>query len=133
MSATNGGEFAGPPDVDLSRVWLGVAEQVWRRRPGLTERTAARLLRSPGLARALVTTPSLLVGWLIATAVVLIVGVLATFGTGTPFVPLLAPAPRRPALPMPTVQARTRRGSCRPAWPSATGWSCWSGRSRCSG
>ena len=91
MSATNGGEFAGPPDVDLSRVWLGVAEQVWRRLPGLTERTAARLLRSPGLARALVTTPSLLVGWLIATAVVLIVGVLATFGTGTPFVPLLAP------------------------------------------
>jgi hypothetical protein len=38
------------------------------------------------------TTPSLLVGWLIATAAVLVVGVLATLGTGTPYVPLLAPA-----------------------------------------
>ncbi|MGI9008116.1 MAG: hypothetical protein ACR2FU_18305 [Streptosporangiaceae bacterium] len=85
------GEFTGPPDVDLSRVWLGVATQVWRRNPGLAERVAARLLRSPGLARALVTTPSLLLGWLIATAVVLIVGVLATFGTGAPVVPLIAP------------------------------------------
>ena len=67
----------GPGDVDLGRVWLGVAAQVWRRRPGPAERAAARLLRSPGLARALVTTPSLLAGWLIATAVVLLAGVLA--------------------------------------------------------
>jgi hypothetical protein len=86
------GTDAGPPDVDLGRVWLGVAAQVWRREPGWAERAARRLLRSPGLARALVTTPSLLLGWLIATAVVLVAGVLATLGTGTPYVPLLAPA-----------------------------------------
>src|SRR5215475_10789287 len=36
-------------DVDLDRVWLGVAAEVWRRRTGWVERTAARLLRSPGL------------------------------------------------------------------------------------
>jgi hypothetical protein len=83
---------AGPPDVDLGRAWLGVAERVWRRRPGRAERLAGRLLGSPGLARALVTTPSLLLGWLIASAVVLAAGLLATLGTGTPYVPLLAPA-----------------------------------------
>ena len=47
------GHGPGPGDVDLGRVWLGVAAQVWRRRPGPTERAAGRLLRSPGLARAL--------------------------------------------------------------------------------
>ena len=88
MSSTE----TGPPDVDLDRVWLGVAAQVWRREPGRAERAAGRLLRSPGLARALITTPSLLLGWLIATAAVLIVGVLATRVTGTPLIPLLAPA-----------------------------------------
>jgi hypothetical protein len=82
----------GPDDVDLDRVWLGVATQVWRRRPGPLERLAVRLLRSPGLARALVTTPSLLLGWIIATVVVLVVGAAATLGTGTPYVALLAPA-----------------------------------------
>jgi hypothetical protein len=81
-----------PDDVDLDRVWLGVAAQVWRRRPGPVERLAARALRSPGLARALVTTSSLLPGWLIATAVVLAVGVAATLGTGAPYVALFAPA-----------------------------------------
>jgi hypothetical protein len=86
------GTDAGPPDVDLGRVWLAVAAQVWRREPGWAERAARRLLRSPGLARALVTTPSLLLGWLIATAVVLAAGAVATLGTGTPYVPLLAPA-----------------------------------------
>ena len=35
-------------DIDLSRVWVNVAADVWRRRPGPVERTAARLLRSPG-------------------------------------------------------------------------------------
>jgi hypothetical protein len=78
--------------VDLDRVWLGVAAQVWRRRPGLVERVAARLLRSPGLARALVTTPSLLLGWVVATIVVMAVGLVATLTTGTPYVSLLAPA-----------------------------------------
>ncbi len=92
MSETVNGTDAGPPDVDLGRVWLGVATQVWRRQPRWTERAAGRLLGSPGLARALVTTPSLLLGWLIATVVVLIAGVLATLGTGTPYVALLAPA-----------------------------------------
>ena len=82
----------GPHDVDLDRVWLGVAAEVWRRRPGPLERLATQLLRSPGLARALVTTPSLLPGWIIATAVVLMAGAAATWGTGTPFVALLAPA-----------------------------------------
>jgi hypothetical protein len=83
---------AVPSDVDLGRVWLGVAAQVWRRQPGWLERLAGRLLRSPGLARALVTTPSLLVGWITATAVVLVAGILATLGTGTPYVALVAPA-----------------------------------------
>jgi hypothetical protein len=83
---------AVPSDVDLDKVWLGVAAQVWRRQPGLLERLAGRLLRSPGLARALVTTPSLLVGWITATAVVLVAGILATLGTGTPYVALVAPA-----------------------------------------
>ena len=81
----------GPPDVDLDRVWVGVAAQVWRRHPGPVERAAARLLRSPGLARALVITPSLLLGWVIATAIVLIAGVGITLSTGTPWVGLIAP------------------------------------------
>ena len=82
----------GPADVDLARVWTGVAAQVWLRRPGRIERLAARLLRSPGLARALVVTPSLLIGWVIATAVVLLAGMAATLGTHTPYVALFDPA-----------------------------------------
>lgn len=83
----------GPPDdVDLSRVWISVAAQVWRRQPGWLERTAARLLRSPGLARALLTTPSLLLPWLIASVVVLAAGAAATLGSGQPVAALLAPA-----------------------------------------
>jgi hypothetical protein len=78
--------------VDLGRVWLGVATQVWRRRPGRVERLAGRLLRSPGLARALVTTPSLLLGWVIATVVLLAAGAVATRASGTPWVALCAPA-----------------------------------------
>jgi hypothetical protein len=80
-----------PPDVDLDRVWLGVATQVWRRRPGRVERLAGWLLRSPGLARALVTTPSLLLGWVIATIVILAIGVVATRASGTPWVAVAAP------------------------------------------
>ena len=83
----------GPPDdVDLSRVWISVAAQVWRRQPGWLERTAGRLLRSPGLARALLTTPSLLLPWLLTSIVVLAAGVAATTGSGQPVVALLAPA-----------------------------------------
>lgn len=70
----------------------GVTTVVWRRRPGPVERAAGRLLRSPGLARALVSTPSLLLPWLIASAVVLGAGAAATVGTGRPWVALLAPA-----------------------------------------
>jgi hypothetical protein len=81
-----------PDDVDLDRVWISVAAQVWRRRPGALERTAARLLRSPGLARALLTTPSLLLPWLIASVVVLAAGAAATLSSGQPLVALLAPA-----------------------------------------
>jgi hypothetical protein len=50
------------------------------------------VLRSPGLARALLTTPSLLVPWLIASVVVLAAGVAATVGSGVSVVPLVAPA-----------------------------------------
>lgn len=80
------------PDVDLDRVWTHIAARVWRRAPGPAERLAARLLRSPGLARALVTTPSLLLGWAIASVIVLLAGAGATLGTGTPYVALFAPA-----------------------------------------
>jgi hypothetical protein len=69
-----------------------LATVVWQRRPGPVERVAGRLLRSPGLARALVTTPSLLLPWLIASVVVLAAGAAATLGTGKPLVALLAPA-----------------------------------------
>jgi hypothetical protein len=81
-----------PADVDLGRVWTGVAAEVWRRDPGWAERLAGRLLRSPGLARALVATPSLLLAWIIATVVVLFTGVAVTLATGTPCVALIAPA-----------------------------------------
>jgi hypothetical protein len=94
------GGFEGRLEAELVRV---VAERAaasagtevvplaWRR-PGQLERAAGRLLRSPGLARALVTTPSLLMGWLIATAVVLAAGLCAALATGTPYVALVAPA-----------------------------------------
>ena len=78
--------------VDLDRVWVNVAAEVWRRHPGRLERTAARLLRSPGLARALLNTPSLLLPWLIASTVVLAAGALAQRGAGQPLVWLIAPA-----------------------------------------
>ena len=81
-----------PGEVDLDRVWISVAAEVWRRHPGRIERVAIRLLRSPGLARALITTPSLLAGWVIATVAVLAAGMVATLTTGTAYVALLAPA-----------------------------------------
>jgi hypothetical protein len=69
-----------------------VAAEVWQRQPSWLERLAGKLLRSPGLARALLTTPSLLLPWLIASVAVLGAGALATLGTGQPLVALLAPA-----------------------------------------
>jgi hypothetical protein len=86
------GRTGAPPDVDLDRVWVRVAAEVWRRQPAWPERLAGRLLRSPGLARALLTTPSLLLPWLIASVAVLAAGAVATLGTNQPFVALLAPA-----------------------------------------
>lgn len=84
--------MTNPDDVDLDRVWSGVAAEIWRRHPDRLERTAARLLRSPGLARALLTTPSLLLPWLIASTAVLAVGVAAQVGADQPVVWLIAPA-----------------------------------------
>ena len=81
-----------PDDVDLDRVWISVAAQVWRRQPGWMERAAGRLLQSPGLARALLTTPSLLVPWLLTSIAVLAAGAAATADSGQPLVALLAPA-----------------------------------------
>lgn len=89
MSHPNGTDADG---IDLDRVWVNVAAEVWRRRPGRLERTAGRLLRSPGLARALLTTPSLLLPWLISTVVIFGAGALATLSAGQPLVWLLAPA-----------------------------------------
>ena len=78
--------------VDPSRVWLGVAARVWCREPGAVERVAARVLRSPGLARALVITPSLLLAWLIASLAVIGAGAWATAATGIPCIALFSPA-----------------------------------------
>jgi hypothetical protein len=91
---TTGGPHrdAVTPDVDLGRVWTRVAAEVWQRDPGWLERLSGKLLRSPGLARALLTTPSLLLPWLIASLVVLGAGAAATSSTGEPLVGLLAPA-----------------------------------------
>jgi len=88
----NGPRNDAPDDVDLGRVWISVAAQVWRRQPGWLERAAGRLLRSPGLARALVTTPSLLLPWLLTSIAVLAAGAAATTDSGQPLVALLAPA-----------------------------------------
>ena len=87
-----GAASAAGREVDLDRAWLGLAAELWRRRPGWLERATGSLLRSPGLARALLTTPSLLMPWLIASVVVLGAGAIATLGTGEPLVALLAPA-----------------------------------------
>ena len=88
----NGPGNDAPSGVDLGRVWTSVAAQVWRRQPGWLERTAGRLLGSPGLARALLTTPSLLLPWLLTSVVVLAAGAAATLSSGQPVVALLAPA-----------------------------------------
>ena len=84
--------MTAPDDVDLDRVWTNVAAEVWRRHPSRLERTATKLLRSPGLARALLTTPSLLLPWLIATTAILAVGALAQAASDQPLVWLIAPA-----------------------------------------
>ena len=79
-------------DIDLDRVWTGVAAEVWRRHPRWPERVAARLLRSPGLARALLTTPSLVLPGLIATAVIFGTGGAIQLSGGAPLFWVLGPA-----------------------------------------
>jgi hypothetical protein len=79
-------------DVDLARVWRHVESRVWAPKVGRVETLARHVLRSPGLARALVTTPSLLVSWVLASAAILALGVVVSSSIGTPMVPLLAPA-----------------------------------------
>ncbi len=88
------GGFEARLEAELVRVVTERAAArpwVWRRQPGQVEQAAGRLLRSPGLARALVTTPSLLLPWMIASVVVLAAGAAATLGTRQPWVGLLAP------------------------------------------
>ncbi len=78
-------------DIDLARVWSGITGEMWASPVGRIERIATGLLGSPALARALVSTPSLVLSWLLASAVVFAIGGLATAETGTPIVPLIAP------------------------------------------
>lgn len=80
-----------PPDVDFDRVWNRVTGEIWATEPGLIERQAARLLNSPALARALVTTPSLVLAWLLASVLVFAIGVVVSNVTDQPWVPFLAP------------------------------------------
>lgn len=82
----------GGLDVDLERAWNGVAAEAWSSSTSWLERIAARLLGSPGLARALATTPSLFFSWILATVAVLAAGALATPVSGEPVFALLAPA-----------------------------------------
>jgi hypothetical protein len=91
MTDDNGLPPPGLGGIDLGRVWTGIAAEVWRRRPGPVERLAVRLLRSPGLARALLTTPSLLLPWLISTVVVFGVGGMIDLVGGEPLVWVIAP------------------------------------------
>ena len=79
-------------DVDLDRVWTGVAAEAWATPISPLERTATRLLSSPGLARALVNTPSLFLSWILASVAVLAAGVVATFAVDDPIFALVAPA-----------------------------------------
>lgn len=79
-------------DVDLEKVWTGVAAEAWAVPPSWPERTMERLLGSPALARALVTTPSLFLSWILASVAVLAAGVFLAPLSGDPWAALLAPA-----------------------------------------
>ncbi len=82
----------GGLDVNLDRVWSKIAAEVRARPAGRLERWLGSALRSPGLARALLTTPSLVLSWVLATAAVLAVGAFFTANTDGPWTALLAPA-----------------------------------------
>lgn len=79
-------------DVDLEKVWAGVAAEAWTGHPSWPERTMERLLGSPALARALVTTPALFPSWILASVAVLAAGVFLAPLSGDPWAALLAPA-----------------------------------------
>ena len=79
-------------DVDLEKVWTGVAAEVWATPRSWPERMMERLLGSPSLARALVTTPSLFLSWVLASIAVLAAGVFVAPFSGDPWAALLAPA-----------------------------------------
>lgn len=83
---------AGTSDTDLAAVWANVAASVWPDRRGWFERAAGTLLRSPALARSLVTTPSLVLPWLLASSSVLVIGMVVSIYVRTPLVALFAPA-----------------------------------------
>lgn len=78
-------------EIDLGRVWSGITGEMWASPVGRIERAAARLLGSPALARALVSTPSLVLSWMVATAMLFAIGGVVMATTGTPIVPLVAP------------------------------------------
>ncbi|MBA3379954.1 MAG: hypothetical protein H0T93_13820 [Chloroflexia bacterium] len=79
-------------DVDLHGVWSGVIGEIWSTSASRVERLATSILRSPALARALVTTPSLILSWILASAAVFAIGAFVANATEMPIVPLLAPA-----------------------------------------
>ena len=59
-----GGFGLGPPDVDLDRVWLGVAAQVWRRCPGPASRLTPATARVwPNLRVSSVSSTFMLLLW----------------------------------------------------------------------
>ncbi len=60
--------------VDLGMVWQGVAAELDAPRASLLERAAARVGLDPALARLAGTTPSLSAAWLLASLVVLALG-----------------------------------------------------------
>lgn len=81
-----------PADVDLQRVWSGIAGEVWARQPGPFERLIIRLGLPPVLGRVISATPSLLPSWLVATVIVFALGIGVTHSTDQPWIALLAPA-----------------------------------------
>lgn len=78
-------------DIDLGRVWSGITGEMWASPVSRIERIATGLLSSPALARALVSTPSLVFSWMLASAILFAIGAFVTGMTGTPIVPLVAP------------------------------------------
>lgn len=79
-------------NVDLEKVWHGVCSGIWSTPTGKIERALSRVLESPAVARAVITTPSLLVAWVLASVAVFGVGAVASATVNQPVVALLAPA-----------------------------------------